>query len=85
MSKSIVKNKTRTDILTGAEADEFARMHTAIYNGGDASTMLGFNMSNYGLLKSVIGDKYYVVELGEVMNFKGLDSFVRVERIRPEP
>lgn len=85
MFKSLIKKKTRTDILTGVEADEFARIHTAIYNGSDASTMVGFVNSNYGLLKSVVGDKYYVVELGEVLNFEGLDSFARVERIRPEP
>lgn len=84
MFKSLPKNKKRTDILTGVEADEFARLHTAIYNGGDASTMIGFINSNYGLLKSAISDKYYIVELGEVLNFEGLDSFARVERIRPE-
>ena len=84
MFKSLVKKKTRTDILTGTEADEFARLHTAIYNGGDTSTMVGFVNSNYGLLKSVVGDKYYVVELGEVLGFDGLNGFARVERIRPE-
>ena len=84
MFKSLVKKKTRTDILTGTEADEFARLHTAIYNGGDASTMVGFINSNYGLLKSVVGDKYYVVELGEVLSFEGLNGFARVERIRPD-
>ncbi len=84
MIKSLIKKKTRTDILSGAEADEFARLHTAIYNGGDVSTMVGFN-SNHGLLKSVTGDKYYVVQLGEVLKYNGLDDFARVEKIRLEP
>ncbi len=83
MFKSLIKKKTRTDILTGVEADEFAKLHTAIYNGGDVSSMVGF-ASNTGLLKSVSGDKYYIVELGSVAKFDGLDDFARVEKIRPE-
>lgn len=81
--KPLIKRETRKDVLSGKSADEFARIHTAIYNG-DAEAMIAVPHSNFVFLRTNTTNEYYFAKLEEVKSIDGVEKGVIVSKIRPQ-